>query len=116
MEEFNFIDLATREKMWLLTVESTKISADDFYRSHRTSALGEQSYRNYILEKLDYIKKYTKGENFGLAFKSILLGKNISYDVPIEFTRYLIKSINERFERARKLLTKNKESNEHTIK
>lgn len=101
IENQNFIELALREKNWLLTIETTKISADEFYKSHRTSCLGEQSYRNYIIEKLDYIKKYTKGNNLKLAFSSIVLGKNESYEVPIEFTRFLIKSIDERFEKAK---------------
>jgi len=53
-----FIELALREMQWLSTITETKISADDFYKSHRLSALGEPSYRDYILNKIKFIQKY----------------------------------------------------------
>lgn len=104
IEDENFIDLASREAAWLTSITEgrSKISADEFYQSHRTSALGEISYRNYILEKMMFILKYTNDDNKHKAMQGIVLGKNVVYDVPIEFTRHLIKSIKERAEIALK--------------
>ena len=104
IKEQNFVELALREKEWLLTIESNKISADEFYISHRSSCLGEISYRDYMLEKLDHIRKYTSGQNMDSAFRSIVMGKKVEYEVPIEFTRFLMKSINERFKKASEMI------------
>lgn len=104
IEDENFIDLASREAAWLNSVVEgkSKITADEFYQSHRQSALGEISYRNYIIEKLKFILEFTADENKDKAIQGIVLGKQIDYEVPIEFTRYLIKSIKERAEIALK--------------
>jgi len=104
IKQKNFVELAFREKEWLATVETTKISADEFYISHRTSCLGEQSYRDYILKKIEYIQEYTNENNCYSALCSILLGKKKDYEVPIEFTRFLIKSIEERFIKAGEMI------------
>ena len=100
VEKKQYLDLVLREVEWLKTIMTSKISADQFYFMHRNSSLGEASYRNYILEKIEFIKKYTSEDNFYIAFKAILLGNNCNYDVPIEFTRHLIKSIEERCKKA----------------
>lgn len=70
---------------------------DDFYRSHRLSALGEPSYRAYIINKIKFIQKYTDEDNLANAWRSILLGTINNYHVPVQFTRYLIRSIKRRF-------------------
>jgi len=95
-----YLDLALREIVWLTTIKTNKISADQFYSMHRNSSLGEASYRNYILEKIEFIKKYTSEDNFYIAFKAILFGTSCNYDVPIEFTKHLIKSIERRYKKA----------------
>lgn len=106
IEEEDFLDLSIRESEWLNTIQTNKISADDFYRSHRNAAYGEISYRQYILEKLQHIMKYTDEENYCNAAQAIVLGRKIDYEVPIEFTRFLMKSIQERAERALEIIKK----------
>lgn len=101
------IELALRESLWLSNIKTNGINADEFYKSHRLSSLGEISYRDYILNKIRFIQKYTDENNSYIAFKAILLGKNDNYDVPIQFTRYLIRSIKRRFQRVKILLHQN---------
>lgn len=99
VENKQYLDLVLREMEWLTTIKTNKIPADQFYSMHRNSSLGEASYRNYILEKIEFIKKYTSEDNFYIAFKTILFGRGCNYDVPIEFTRHLIKSIEGRYKK-----------------
>jgi hypothetical protein len=110
IEQQHFVELATRESAWLNTIldpnipESEKISADEFYRMHKNSSYGLLSYRGYILEKLTFILNYTPEENHHKALRAIVLGENVEYEIPIEFTRELIKSIKERATKALKIM------------
>lgn len=90
-------DLSDREIEWVLNVQKSKISADDFYHKHRFSSLGEFSHRSYVLARIEAIRLHTSAENYERAFQMTLFpSKGLSYEVPIEFTRFLLKSIRDR--------------------